>query len=655
MTGKVFPDSANIYEDEAKVLFDYYQRAAEKIISEEDAIQEQMGYMQESLDVNAAKAQEAQKKASNMQIAAIVAAAVGVVLGILTSPVLILAGVGAGAYFLYASSTARKEGATATQGVQDCQAKLADLANQKANIRRDYRVQKIGVAYVPVAERVAAGDKSLVVDYTGTQPETNFSLTVLNQPDQLRDAIGGLATSMDQMPLVESNADTEHIDTSDYSTSMQDVTLHDYMGAMDRQVRNVRYLIDDNREVSVSLPVVIPHSDRDRFLDEYATDTPGDLPVVPVYASEAVRQRTEDFSRLGELSQQAAADGSGNVDFFAQVMQELAQTVDMLSRSKTESVSRLVAYSSQAFANVLKASFDQYSPSLEAEEIERIRTASFDYSDEVDGYTPFNLRESSRVRYDLVSDVWVADNGSRTRMPFGMHQVDAEVLMPVIENLMQENQAERRRIYNEIQDQKTDYLNQWHRDTDDFFGRNRAEANELIQRMNETYAQYSESYTNYQQQAATLNTMRSSGSLEDSEVAEAENQDEIIAGFQVQASQCRQKQEEFTSFMDRIREDIDESAQRFGHVEYYEASLRDSQARDVARAAADVQNLDPRRRNLVSVSPYLARHGEVPPTPLVSDQLDQDFTLDLTHYVEGEVSSLADDDDRDVWGEEAGA
>ena len=644
MTGKVFPESANIYEDEAKVLFDYYRRAAERIISEEDTLQDQINYMQESLDQNTKKAEEANSKAKKMLIAAIVAAVAGVLLGFVAIP-LILVGLALGGYFFYARTKAQKEEADATRGAQECSSNISALMAQKGNIRRDYRVKKIGVAYVPVAERVPAGDKSMVVDYTGTQPETNFSLTVLNQPDELREAIGDLGKSMDEMPLVESNDEAESSDTSDYSTSMQDVTLHDYMGAMDRQVRNVGYLIDDNREVSVSLPVVIPNSDRDRFLEEYSTDTPGDLPVVPIFDSEAVRRRTEDFSRLGELSRQAAADGSGNVDFFAQVMQELAQSVDMLSKSKTESVSKLVGYASQTFASVLKASYDQYSPTLEAEEIERIRTATFDYGDEVDGYQPFALRESSRVRYDLVSDVWVADNGSRTRMPFGMHQVDSEVLMPVIENLMQENAAERRSIYNEIQDQKTDYLNQWHRETDDFFGRNRAEANGLIQKMNETYAQYSESYTNYQQQAATLRTMKNSGKLEDAEVAEADNQDEIIAGFQVQANQCRSRQEEFTSFMDRIQEDINESAERFGHVEYYEASLRDSQARDIARAAADVQSLDPRRRDLVAVSPYLAHNGEVPPAPDVNDQLDEDFTLNLTEIAKSEVSALTDEPD----------
>lgn len=35
MEGKIFNDSANIYQDQAKVLYEYYKSAAEKIVNEE--------------------------------------------------------------------------------------------------------------------------------------------------------------------------------------------------------------------------------------------------------------------------------------------------------------------------------------------------------------------------------------------------------------------------------------------------------------------------------------------------------------------------------------------------------------------------------------------------------------------------------------------
>lgn len=35
MTGKIFEGSSNIYQDQAKILFDYYKTAAEAIVSAE--------------------------------------------------------------------------------------------------------------------------------------------------------------------------------------------------------------------------------------------------------------------------------------------------------------------------------------------------------------------------------------------------------------------------------------------------------------------------------------------------------------------------------------------------------------------------------------------------------------------------------------------
>lgn len=39
MEGKIFNDSSNLYQDQAKVLFNYYKTAAEKIVAEEETIE----------------------------------------------------------------------------------------------------------------------------------------------------------------------------------------------------------------------------------------------------------------------------------------------------------------------------------------------------------------------------------------------------------------------------------------------------------------------------------------------------------------------------------------------------------------------------------------------------------------------------------------
>ncbi len=632
MTGKVFSESANVVEDEAKLLFDYYRQAAEKIVAEERSYEQQIEAMTADRQEWASKLGR-----SNRTMVIWAAAAVGslVLIAVIKQFALIVVlACGAMALKQYLSQGEAKK------AIGQCESKIVELQTAMRGIRRNYRVSKIGVAYVPVAKRVATGDKSFVVDYTGEQPETELSLTLINQPDELRAAMDDLSQHMAQMPVVESNQDVEPVDTSDYSTSMQDVTLHDYMGTIDRQVRNIRYLVGDSRDVSVTIPAVPPTSERYTFLQEHATDNPGDYPVVPVFDVRGVLQKLDDFDALGELNAQAAADGSANIEFFTDVMRQLAEGVDSLTRSRTASVSTLTNYATGMLGNVLRAAFDQYSPTLEADEIERIRTATFDYADKVGDYVPFSLKESSRVHYDIFADTWIADNGSRTALPFGMHQIDTEVIMPVVQNLMQENRVERLRIYNEIQDQKTDYLARWHHEVDEFYRSNRAEANDLIQRMRESFAEYAESYSNYTTQKATFDTMKGSGSIADTEVEDIDNQDEIIASFEAQANQARAKQDEFESYMERLSEDIDASSERFAHIEFYEASLRDAEARDVAQATAAVRDLDARRRRLSSVSAYLAQNASIPPEPNVSERLDADFTLNLSERAASNIAQL---------------
>ena len=40
MEGKIFPKSSNIYQDQARILFNYYKMAADRIVSEEERIEE---------------------------------------------------------------------------------------------------------------------------------------------------------------------------------------------------------------------------------------------------------------------------------------------------------------------------------------------------------------------------------------------------------------------------------------------------------------------------------------------------------------------------------------------------------------------------------------------------------------------------------------
>jgi len=328
-------------------------------------------------------------------------------------------------------------------------------------------------------------------------------------------------------------------------------------------------------------------------------------------------------------------------------MTNLAQSTQMLVQVKLNTSNRILNYSNNIFSDVLKASFNHYSPVLEAEEIERIRVATFDYQDEVDAYKPFNLKPSSRVKYDLFSSNWIAEDGSRTSMPFGLHQIQEEILMPVIQNLMEETRIERLKIYNKIKDQKIEYLNQWHRDTEDFYGRNRAESNDLINRMREALADYMASFNTFKALQETDNQMSSQGTLSSSRVNADDKSAEAVAAFELQANEFRKQQEDFVNYMDRLKEDIDRRASEFGHIEFYEASLRDDESKKIAVSADKLHDLDERRRILLSAGSHFAVFANIPPAPGMDAKMYSDLSINLVQLAKDSLSELDDIAEKD--------
>ena len=627
MQGKVFKNSMNLHQDQARILFNYYRKAAEKIVKEETDLEN---------SISQAKSEIELAKKEKIKGIVILSAFPALGIGLLfLHPILCAVALGSiwGLITLLNAIKSEKENET----------KINTFEEAHRDIRRDYSIKKMGLVYVPVATKVPFEGKSFMVDHTGEVGDSHFQMSVVHKPGELLESLINLEDSINNVPIVEEASMAEEIDTSDYSTSIQRIKLYDYMGNIDRLVRNIRYLLNDSDTVSLSLPVVLPESETAAFMKEYASTDTGDKPVVPVFNVEGFKEKLDSFYTLNDMRNSFKENTNENqVEYFRKLIGRLAESVQLLSKTKISSSNKIVDYTNMILSSVFKASFNQYSPALEAEEIERIRSSSFDYQDSVDDYTPFSLKSSSRVKYDLFSTSWIAEDQSRTSMPFGMHQIQEEVLSPVIQNLMNENRVDRLAIYNGIKDQKIDYLNQWHRDTEDFYGRNRAEAADLINSMRETYADYMRSLNTYKALQETQTTMSQTRSLDSVEVQQQNKETEMIAGFELQAQQFKQKQDDFSDFMDRLKDNIDERAAEFGYIPYYEATLRDKEYRDIAQATDHLQDMDPRRKRLISVSPYVAKHAKLPPTPNVEQKMYDDFAINLLEEAAKTESSQED-------------
>lgn len=647
MTGKVFKESSNIYEDEAKILFDYYKKAAEKIVEEEIDLEKKI---EEAVN-NKNSSQERQRKHKIISIVTVSIAGAALAGGIVTFlfDILIAAGV-LGCVFLGCGITSivhlvKKN--KAKKDFDNFEDLVASYEEAKKNIRRNYKVSKLGVAYVPVATRVPFEGKSFVVDHTGTMPNIDFSLSVLHQPKELQKSLENLEENLNNIPIVEGNEDAEQIDTSSYSKSVQNITMHNYMGNIDREVRNISYLLTDSDTRSVSLPVVPPQSEEDAFLNEYATTETGDKPIVKVFDTEDFESKLSTFTNISDLKKELekSTDG-GNSNYFKSLIKKLGDSVQIVSKIKTNSTSGLLDYTNKILAAVLKSGYNQYSAQLEAEELARIRDTNFNYQDCVENYKPFELKESSKVKYDIYNQNWVAEDNTRTIMPFGINQIEEEVLMPLINNLMQETRVERLKIYNNIKDQKLSYLNKWHQDVEAAFRDNRKSGQDLITQITNAYAEYSTAHNTYLSYKQTQDAMKQTGRT-DVETKPVDSSDAAIKEIEEKVEGCREVGEAFQLYMRTLQNDINASSDKFGFVEYFEGSLRDGESKKVADSIIpeNLQNLEPRRQKIIPVNSYFATYAELPPVPSVEPKLMEDFSMDLQQIAAEQISKIDEESD----------
>lgn len=616
MEGKIFRDSANIYQDQAKVLYEYYKSAAEKIVSQEKKIEAQI--REEEYQIQKLNEDIAKKSRSRRIAFCLCFTLVGLIIGfVLNSKIKKLRGM-----------------------VDEADKRIADLKEAHKNIFRDYKVKKMGVAYVPVAKRVAYDGKSFVVDQSGVAKDEKFTLQVIKQSQLINEAVTNLQDLVKTAPIVETSKETEPVNTGDLSRSIQKVNFNDYFGKMDRTLRTISFSLGNVEEYSVELPVVFPDTSYARFLNEHATTNIGDSPVFNVFDTSKYDPYIQNFNELNETRRAMSSQSEQMDRVLKSLMVDMADAVQSTAARKIASAGSLVDYSNRILYNILKAPYNFYSPVLEAEEIERIRNEKFDYESIDYSYKPFNLRESSRVKLDLRSMSWVAEDGSRTSVPFGVSQIQYEIIAPIVTNLLKDTRKDRIAIYNHIKDQKMSYLNKWHQDTEDFYGRNRAEAADIINLMRSTLAEYSAAYNTLTAYKKTEEEMSRAKSLDAAVTEAVDNSAEVLAGYQAQSQQVMQTQKEFSDYMDRLHEDIDARAEKFGYVEYFDASLRDRTSRDVAVAASNVNALDERRKPLAEVSPLLAQNSELPPVPNVDEVAYEYAGMNLGSIARGAVEEL---------------
>jgi hypothetical protein len=629
MQGKLYPDSTSIYEDEAKLLYDYFSKATTTIIEKEDASNKEISKWKECL----ANGEKDARKLRFCWIPLLVltfAVSIAVFVYWQThdapfSNVLLFFGP---VLFLVFMIVFLVNNAVHKKKMQQWNVNLQDAESGFKSIRRDYHVTKMGIAYVPVAQRIPFEGKSITVDLSGSVPEADFSLQNLKDPDRFVKDIVQLKEELASVPVVEGDERSSTLDTSDNSISMQDVPLHDYSTKLNDSIQNVTEDLSTINTMKVSIPVVSSNSNYMEYLKMCGTETPEEYPVLNVFDVSSLKPRLEVFTSL--YHNQESGDNLAATGTIEDLMQFLGESTDVLFQNKMHCCSSVLEYNGNIFANVLKSPYKNYSPQLEAETIADVKTMNFNFTDMAESYKPFKLKESSLMKFDLYSNSWIDETGAHTSTPFGLHQIQAEIFMPLVENLMEENKIERRKIYDKIEEQKRKYVTDWHTATQDFYGRNRDTADDLKGKIIESLGRYNAAYANWKAINDTIKTMDKQKTLDSGVTKSVEGIESstIIAADKINA-QFDQQQVDFDSYMDRLQDDIDTKADSFAHVTFYEAYLYAEEAKKVADATSEVTSLDERQQRLLKVSPYLAKYGVLPPRPTVEQDVYDSMQVNL--------------------------
>ena len=408
MKGKIFPETSNIYQDQAKILFNYYQSMAEKIVQEEERIEKEI-----------AKLEEEKKMIED-------------ILSSIWNRIK-----------LWFQGKLKK---TRLQ-VETLNTRISEFQKLHKEIFRDYKVNKLGVAYVPIADQIKYENKSFIIDHTGMVEESEVKLQLSKQNDLLIQTISELEKLSGEAPIVESSNEIEEIETEQYSKSMQQLNQHDYFGKLERSLRTISYCMDDLDVTSVQLPLVANESSYLNFLKEFATnEVPENAPVFKAFDTQKYNEQISKFQELNKLKDSLSRHTAQFEDVLKGLMITMANSVQAISALKVASTDKIVFESNKVLYKILKSPYNHYSPVLEASEIERIRNESFNYSEAVSDYVPFQLKDSSKVRFNLVSGMWTAEDGSTTNFPFGVHQIQEEIVAPIVQNLMNETRIERLKI-----------------------------------------------------------------------------------------------------------------------------------------------------------------------------------------------------------------
>ena len=380
--GKVYKDSASLYDDEARVAFEYFKKAAAKIVAEEDAVLAK----KEKAQADVLKSQEEagnvegeiiscddDAKRAKFWFLALVIIVPLFFTKLWFLGLLLLAAPIFGITKLLGATRRRTDAERRLGKIKDTIAEgekiLAGIDGEFKAIKRDYAISKLGVAYVPVATQVPFGDKSLLLDDTGHSGNKMFELYQVKQQDDFVESIASFREQVSKVPIAESDEAPESILAKPLVPSFESVWMNDYIGGMDRNLRAISYYLGNLDKTSVSMPVVPPGSKYAKFLEEYCTSETEGAPVLEVFDNSKFKDSVERLKKMDDVQKKMTYEDESLDNVLEKLIGEIAEGVQYIGQAKVASVEKVLSACGDLLLNTFNASYNHYSPSEAKEDL----------------------------------------------------------------------------------------------------------------------------------------------------------------------------------------------------------------------------------------------------------------------------------------------
>ncbi|MBN2083415.1 hypothetical protein JW859_14565 [bacterium] len=337
-------------------------------------------------------------------------------------------------------------------------ARKADYEKELAEPKK--RIRSIKIGNIPV-DVFSTRKKTYVFDEAGLLPKTSVLFPSEKPAEKLRELLNRHNQLIENLPAV--------LPPNSRQTVSAGRVKNQPLFAEERQLHDVQNnalsVLQHLETLQKQVPLMQLNANQLKELLDVSRQRGGlwaQAPVVKAPAAAEMRDVHQTVRRLeGDIAEYGASGAQAQVydakRFIQQYRTQIDEDLAALDIAREHSLTELIPRFTQGINRLpLFASYVAYCP--------RCNKAAIQFLLDEDSYNPEDGKiepfdENGKMKYDATTATWLcASCDERTKHPLFIHRLLDEIIMPLMENLLQDNRKERVHYYNDAKTKRSDAM-----------------------------------------------------------------------------------------------------------------------------------------------------------------------------------------------------